>query len=155
VGFIVWILSGHKRIKYFRSLTKVYKDFLPENTILENKSAPFPKPIISPYQSSDIEKLTKGLSELLIIAKNVREDYVTGGITISHYKHILENFYEMKEIFRSNLAQHLNEALAQNKEPFSPDTLRHFYTAGYLTRDDYRYLANIPYQTLIPPPRQD
>lgn len=138
--FLVWIVSGAKQARYFREMTHTYMRFLPQNTNLDENDPPFPRPIIFNHQSEIVTRLVRGMSQLLSLAYRIRHDYETGGITISHHRHLLENVYGIRAIFQRNLAQRLNEVLATTGE-LSTDRLRHYYTAGYLNREDFLHLA--------------
>lgn len=143
LAFLVRISSGYKQSKYFRIIVQIYKNYLPENTELSEQHEPFPRPIIWEKQDEIITKLIRGISELLTLVRRIREDFETGGITISHYNHLLESAYSIRDIFLKNLAQRINEVIEGKRNDISSELLRHLYTAGYLRREDYQYLIII------------
>ncbi len=132
--FLSWVVSGFKNVGYFRKLTKIYTDYLPENTNLDEGSGAFPKPVIYHNQTGIISKLIVGLKELLVLSSRIRQEYDTGGMTMSHYQHLQVGVANLKETFQRNLAQRFNEYLSSNE--IGPATLRHYYTAGYLRIED-------------------
>jgi hypothetical protein len=138
--FLVRVSSGYKQSKYFRAIVQVYKSCLPENTELNEHHKPFPRPIIWEKQDEIITKLIRGISELLILVTSIRTDFEIGGITISHYNHLLESAYSIKDIFKRNLAQRINEVIETKSSDISSELLRHLNTAGYLTRENYQNL---------------
>ncbi len=138
--FLVRVSSGYKQSKYFRAIVQVYKSCLPENTELNEHHKPFPRPIIWEKQDEIITKLIRGISELLILLTSIRTDFEIGGITISHYNHLLESAYSIKDIFKRNLAQRINEVIETKSSDISSELLRHLNTAGYLTRENYQNL---------------
>ena len=139
--FLQWVVSGYKQATYFRYITDLYSKFLPENTIINEKDSPLPKPIIYENQNEIIARLVRGTAQSLVLAKRIREDYKTGAITITHHRHLQNNLYSIKDSLQSNLAQRLNEVLENRKDvDVSQDLLRHYYTAGYLKRENYRDL---------------
>ena len=136
--FLSRVLSELKNVGHFRKLTKIYTDYLPENTNLDEGTGAFPKPVIYDNQTGIISKLVMGLKELLVLSSRVRQDYDTGGVTMTHYEHLQTSIANLKEMFQRNLAQRLNEFLSSNR--ISSDSLRHYYTAGYLRIEDLREL---------------
>ena len=140
--FLVWITSEYKQVNYFRDIIKVYSECLPTNTNLDEQKRPFPKPIIYENQNEIISDLVRGIAGLLSVAKKIRRDYKSGGITMTHYRHLLDSLYEIKDIFQRNLAQRLNEVLEQKLLPKKEqqELLRCYYTAGYLKLQNYRDL---------------
>ena len=92
--FLSWVLSGTKNVGHFRKLTKIYTDHLPENTNLDEGTGAFPKPVIYDNQTGIISRLVIGLKELLVLSAEVRRDYDTGGITMTHYE------YRLFRVFR-------------------------------------------------------
>ncbi len=112
-------MAGSSRLrlslKYFRAIVLVYKSYLPENTSLDEQHKPFPRPIIWEKQDEIVTKLIRGIAELLIIVRSVREDLEAGGITISHYNHLLQSAYSIRDIFRRNLAQRMNEIIERKR----------------------------------------
>ena len=136
--FLSRVLSEMKNVGHFRKLTKIYTDHLPENTNLDEGTGAFPKPVIYDNQTGIISKLVIGLKELLVLSSRVRQDYDTGGMTMTHYEYLQTSIANLKEMFQRNLAQRLNEFLSSNR--ISLDDLRHYYTAGYLRIEDLREL---------------
>ncbi len=140
--FLVWLASGYKQVKYFHEITKIYSTLLPSNTSLNEEKGLFPRPIVYDNQSEIISDLVRGIAQLLSVTQRIRQDYEMGGITIAHYRHLLDSVYEIKDIFQRNLAQRLNEALESKALEIreSKELLRGYYTSGYLRREDYREL---------------
>lgn len=140
--FLVWITSEYKQVNYFRDIIKVYSECLPTNTNLDEQKGAFPKPIIYENQNAIISELVRGIARLLSVAQKIRRDYKSGGITMTHYRHLLDSLYEIKDIFQRNLAQRLNEVLEQKLLPKKEqqELLRCYYTAGYLKLQNYRDL---------------
>ena len=140
--FLVWITSEYKQVNYFRDIIKVYSECLPTNTNLDEQKGPFPKPVIYENQNEIISDLVRGIAKLLSVAQKIRRDYKSGGITMTHYRHLLDSLYEIKDIFQRNLAQRLNEVLEQKLLPKKEqqELLRRYYTASYLTLKNYRDL---------------
>ena len=146
MAFLVWITSEYKQVNYFRDMTNIYSEFLPTNTNLDADKGPFPKPIIYENQNEIISGLVRGIALLLSLAQKIRSDYKSGGITMTHYRHLLDSLYEIKDIFQRNLAQRLNKVLEQKLLPKKQqqELLRSYYTAGYLKLENYRYLSAAP-----------
>ena len=137
--FLSWVLSGFKNVAYFRNLTRIYTEYLPENTNLDEGSGPIPIPVIYYSQTGIISRLVVGLKELLVLSARVRQDYNTGGMTMTHYGQLQVGIVNLKNTFQKNLAQRFNEYLS-NSEELDLSSLRHYYTAGYLRSDDLRNL---------------
>ena len=110
--FLSRVLSELKNVGHFRKLTKIYTDHLPENTNLDEGTGAFPKPVIYDNQTGIISKLVMGLKELLVLSSSVRQDYGTGGVTMTHYEHLQTSIANLKAMFQRNLAQRLNEFLS-------------------------------------------
>ncbi len=146
--FLVWVVSSSKQVFYFRRITGVYRDYLPENTFLIQGKPPFPKPNIWDDQNGIVANLVKGTQKLILLAKNIRDDYETGGLNVTHFNHLLEHLSSIRTIFRKNLFQRFVEIIqaaknGANAELISVEFIRHFHTAGYIGRDDYYSLVDL------------
>ena len=103
--FLVWFVSGYKQAKYFREITRLYSEFLPENTNLNEQEDPSPRPVVYDNQREIIGHLVRGITRLLSVAREIREDYEDGVFTITHHRHLLENVYYIKDIFHLSRAE--------------------------------------------------
>ena len=92
------------RYGIFREITRLYSEFLPENTNLNEQEDPFPRPVVYDNQREIIGQLVRGIARLLSVAREIREDYEAGVFTITHHRHLLENVYYIKDIFHRNMA---------------------------------------------------
>ncbi len=144
--FVIWCFSSYKQVGYFRRITKIYTGLLPENTKLDGKTPPFYRPIINQYQNEIISNLVRGIGGLIAVIQEVREDYETGGVTASHYSHLLESVWQLRDLFRRNLFRRLLEVLEarrlEGEFSVTDEFLRHYHTAGYLTSRDYHRLVD-------------
>ena len=77
-----------------------------------------------------------GIAELLGLAADIRDDYETGGIMVSHQVHLEESLYLIKEIFSRHLARRV-EAHISSGGRVSLKEVRQLYIACYLPRDAY------------------
>jgi len=141
LAYLLRLSSGYKQVRHFKRLVDIYKDYLPVNIKLDENPVPYPQPEIWERQGEIITKLVRGMVKLLIQAKLIREDLETGGLTIPHYNHLLKNVNEIKGFFQGNLARRLNEVIERNTYRGDLELIRHYYTAGFLGRDDYRDLV--------------
>ncbi|MCP4547077.1 MAG: hypothetical protein GY835_11480 [bacterium] len=146
--FLAWVISASRQTQYFRKITDIYSRYLPENSKLDDKEPPFPRPIINTYQNEIVSKLVHGVSQLIVIAQDLRQDYKTGGLAINHYNHLIANVYQMKGIFQGNLFRRVHEVLEtqiseETEQPIAAEELRHYHTAGYLTYDHYQKLVKV------------
>ena len=140
--FLSWVSSGIENVLFYRKIMNIYHNYLPENKNLDDGSGPIPKPIIHPNQTVIISNLVYGLSGLLQLSADVRQAYDDGRMTMGNYANLLSSVSNMKEIFQRNLAQRLNEYFLSGNQ-IDAEMLRHFYTAGYLDCDDFRYLQTV------------
>ncbi len=146
--FLAWAISAYRQTQYFRSITDVYSKDLPENAQLDDKDPPFPKPIINSYQTEIVSNLVRGMSKLIVITQDLRQDYKKGRLAINHYDHLIGNVYEVREIFQINLYRRINEILELqltngDENVVSTELLRHYFTAGYLKSVHYESLVKL------------
>ena len=141
--FLVWLVSGLKQVGYFYEITQIYDNFLPVNTNLDERTPPFPRPVVFENQNEIIARLVRAIAQLKSAAQKIRQDYESGGITMTHYRNLLDTVHEIKDIFLRHLAQRLNEIM-ENKTSSKKELrklFRCYYTAGYLKRANYRDLV--------------
>lgn len=138
MSFMAHAVSAVWKVLFYRGITRIY-GMLPENTSLTTNNSNLPSPIIHRDQKPFIEELVTGQSELLKLAKMVRESYNYGELSIAHYSFLQESIQNLKAIFQTNFVQRLNEYFANFGE-FDETSLRHFYTAGYLAEPGYNRL---------------
>ncbi|MEM9595197.1 MAG: TAXI family TRAP transporter solute-binding subunit [Acidobacteriota bacterium] len=146
MSFLVWLASNLKQVAYFREITQIYKERLPDNTALDEGVWPFPKPSVQQNQGPAIAGLVEGTRGLLKMARVVRGDYRSGGISATHQRHLLENINHLIGIFQRNLCQRLAEVIQRGgelSEPLTEEFIRQYYTAGYLRRGEHLYLIRL------------
>jgi TRAP-type uncharacterized transport system substrate-binding protein len=139
VAFLSWLISAYNKVKFYRELTSIHGD-LPENANLEKaEEGEVPRPVIYTDQKEIISSIIRGMSRLLSMARQVRISYDGGELRMGHYSLLLSNIDNLRAILQRNLSQRLNEYYA-NYGAFDAATLRHYYTAGYLSMDGVRDL---------------
>lgn len=132
---LLWIVSVLKQNTYFRKISVILKKTIPENTEFEEgRNYPIPKTPLD--QKVNIAKIINGMKRLYIMTNVINEDYYTGGITDSHHIFLSDNVYTIKMRLQNIFAQSINDDFEKgNTIPL--EELRAFYTAGYLSMDDF------------------
>ena len=137
-------ISSSKEYQYSGKLTRIYHDYLPMNQQLDddnNDGVRLPMDHETDPRAT-VNHLGEGISELLHLAQDVRNDYLSGGIKVAHYSHLIGTVYATKEIFHRHLARRLRQALLAGAD-LPADTCERYYTAGYLLRDDFEALRRL------------
>ncbi len=140
--FLTWAISSYKRVNYSQEITKIYREKLPSHIKL-TENEPIPKPFIEGNQQAVITEIVQGISELLKLAITLREDYDSGGIIMTHQRHLLDNIYFIKKIFKTHLGQRMNHAILKQEIQITKEDLSDYYTAGYLFAYDHNALKKL------------
>ena len=134
-----WFISNINKASKYRELTRVYEEALEENWTIkwpESSEDGFPRPVIHEDQKEIVSNLVKGTSELSGLAISVRQAYSDGGLLFHHRSQFLDSVDDIRAVLRKHLARRLNEYYANYGE-YEAVELRHFFTAGYLSTEDY------------------
>lgn len=139
IACMTWLISCYKEVYYVRDITNIYRNGLPRHDKLDfDSSLPETTEVIG-MNEKICDKIIQGISNLLWLAMRIRDDYETGGMTVSHQQNLIDNIYTIKGIFQTHLAQRLNESTELGLD-YKEEKLRRLYTAGYLKREDYLHL---------------
>ena len=151
--FILWMNSSLKKIRYVRQIEKITHSSLPQNANLVEGERDIPQPIIFQSQVDIIGRIIHGISGLIKTIANVQTDHADQLITDTHFEHLSQRFSDSKELLQRNLARRLHEHL--KRSALSPEDLRSYHTAGYLTTEDYDRLASFLEQPKASPSSTD
>jgi len=143
VWMLIWIFSSIKLAKYFRHITRVYKNFYPQAVgINKNDSSVF-LGRLPEHGSNQINELIIGIDHLRRLKSEVRKDYETGGISESHFRNLLSNAQLALEEFRSALTRAISNDVKQNNKNDSYLTekaISNFFASSFLDKDQYQML---------------
>lgn len=146
--FLVWAVSYEKHAQHYRVLSDLYSRLPANKQLLPESPDPLeplvPAPDLRPDDQNGaeiIDALVRGMSGLLDQAARIRSDAETGGITLVHQRHLLDQVVAIKRLFQDNLAQRLVRALATGDAVITQAGLLNYFTAGYVRRDQFKDLS--------------
>lgn len=146
VWLLIWIFSSIKMARYFRLITRVYKDYYPEAASIDKYSSSVYLGNLPTHGSNQINELIKGIDSLRRLKKDVRADYDTGGISESHFRNLLSSTQIALEEFRSALARAITNDVKQNnknKSYLTNKEISNFFASSYLDSDQYKMLLEV------------
>ena len=91
---------------------------------------------------TSVNKAVEGIASLTVLVAVIRDDSVTGGLTINHQQHIMQTAYGVREILRSQLARGLERAGREGCD-LTMRELRDFFYSGYVSRVAYHDLVAV------------
>lgn len=139
------LLSSFKHANHYRHLSHTYSEYLPPNaTLAPRELAPDPSEGRPADPEASVRMLVKGMREVLSRAALIRGDFETGGITVFHLRHLLDEVRTLKVLFQNNLFQRL--LYARDEQDWTPgaSALAHYQVCGYLRPEQRRELADGP-----------
>jgi len=89
-----------------------------------------------------VNRAVEGIASLTSLIAEIRDDSVTGGLTINHQQHIMQTAYNVRQIMRSQLARGLERAGREGCR-MTLGELRNFFYSGYISRVGYRDLLKM------------
>ena len=149
---LLWMVSSMKQSRYLRQITDTYSKALAMHTELEMQSSALKVPVVAYGAKNRVNKVAEGIASLTALIATIRDDSVTGGITVNHQRHIMQTAYNVRDILRSQLARGLERARHEGCELTSKE-LRDYFYAGYITRGAYHDLQGLVETGKSPGPR--
>ncbi len=126
--FLVWVVSSLKQVDYFR---RIYHTV---HTV--NEHSPSKESNDRSSLQGDIKKLDKGLNELFVIVKNLDNDYLTGGITETHYAFLTHELDRAQNILLEDLGRRLR-VLVEGDDNITNNKLKRYYLSGFIDSEQY------------------
>lgn len=142
---ITWLMSNYSQLKYNIRISKVVEDNMPineeinEELIPNEKESSLLRPHINNNQISIVNKIILGLNSLSHLRKEISSD---NGLTGAHATYLFERIDQSTTDLKRNLGRRLNEIIERNENYMISETIRHYFTADYITRDDYQWLKS-------------
>jgi len=127
----------------------IYIKSLPMHTDLELQASALKVPVVEYGAKNCVNKAVEGIASLTSLIAEIRDDSVTGGITINHQQHIMRTAYGVREIMRSQLARGLERAWREGCR-MTLGELRNFFYSGFISRVGYRDLLKMMESKDIP-----
>ncbi len=149
---LLWLVSSKKESKYLQEITDIYSKALPMHTELETQSCTLKVPVVEYGAKNSVNKVVEGIAALTALVAVIRDDSVTGGITINHQSHIMKSAYGVREILRSQLARGLERASLEGCA-MSLGDLRNYFYSGYISRTAYCDLVALMESKKLPETR--
>lgn len=135
-----WIISSSKQALYFRRMMKVYRSTTRQNQRSSNSNPELPLHLLKAVN------YTTGIHDLFKITDQIRDDYETGGMTMSHYNYLLDNGRNMHAMFQDSLVQKLTAHIQVTQEQAAKASLRQqidtWFSDGYLSIMAYQFLLD-------------
>ena len=135
-----WAVSSVKLAHYSNQMTTAYKRDFPSNDAVAISGSGLMVPETAGDHQEVLNKLVEGMVELLKSIARIREDYDSGGITVTHQQHLMQTVYGLKAIFMRNISQHLCAAIESGMD-LDSEELGRFFAAGYIDLPAYEYLS--------------
>ncbi len=139
---LLWLVSSKKESKYLQSITDIYAEALPMHTELERQACTLKVPVVEYGAKNSVNKIVEGIAALTLLVAVIRDDAVTGGLTINHQSHIMKTAYGVREILRSQLARGLERACREGCA-VTPGEIRDYFYSGYISRVAYHDMLAI------------
>ena len=139
---LLWIVSSRKESKYLQQITDIYSKALPMHTELELQSCALQVPVVEYGAKNSVNKAVEGIASLTRLIAVIRDDSVTGGLTINHQRYLMGSAYGVREILRSQLAKGLERACREGCG-ITFGELRDFFYSGYVSRAAYHDLVAV------------
>lgn len=146
VWILIWIFSSIKLAKYFRHITRVYKNFYPPTVEIDKDESSVFLGQLPEHGSNQINELIVGIDHLRKLKTEVREDYETGGISEGHFRNLLVSTQQALEEFRSALTRAITNDVKQNNKNssyLSEKTISNFFSSSFLDKDQYQMLLDL------------
>lgn len=146
VWMLVWVFSSIKLARYFRHITRIYKNFYPQTVDIDKDDSSVFLGHLPEHGSNQINELIIGIDHLRQLKTEVREDYDTGGISESHFRNLLTSTQLALEEFRSALTRAIINDVKQNNNNdryLTEKTISNFFASSFLDKDQYQMLLDI------------
>ena len=139
--FLSWFISTRRQEKYLEVLARVVDENLPNNEEYDTKESAdsYLIPLVQRDQTLIVNKIIKGLNRLSELRKEISQDR---GVDDAHTTFLIGRIDQIVEKLRKNLGIRLNEVIERGDGEINETTLRKYFTADWITKDDYTWLAS-------------
>ena len=132
LSLLVWVVSVLKQGAYFADIEHVYRQNLTDELQDQVKSS-------NDMINQTLVSLENGINTLRNLDSDLIKDYRTGGITDSHYRHLLAAVDRCLDKMKEKLTPTLYAWLALNSD-VEQKALAHYFETGLIDRSDFRDL---------------
>ena len=139
---LLWLVSSRKESHYLQIISDIYMKSLPMHTDLELQASALKVPVVEYGAKNCVNQAVEGIASLTSLIAEIRDDSVTGGITINHQQHIMQTAYSVRQIMRSQLARGLERAGREGCR-LTLGELRNFFYSGFISRVGYHDLLKM------------